>query len=445
MKSSTSYKHIFQLSLPIMVGSAAQNIIVLSDNIFLFHFDSLDFAAIGLVGAFYLIIASIGFGFSRGGQILMARHYGNKAYKKVGTYFKSLCIFEMIMAVIIFGAIQLFARPLFELLVSSPEILERCLDYIYIRSYGVFFSFVGVSLIAFYSGIAKPSFIIADTLILTLSNIILNYALIFGHFGFEPMGIKGAAYASTISEVIAFIAFVIYMIMSKHNSKFELMNLKEIDFSSIKQTFHIAFPILAQSILGLGAYFLFFTWIENQGEEQLSISNLIRNVYLILSIPTWGFSTGINTIVSLFIGKLKRQAVVPITLKTTKLNVISSLIIALPVLLLPTIFLYPLYGGDESNLIVKSVDLLRLLLPIILVFGIGSIYINGIMGTGNTRVALWIQALATFIYLSYEYVVIKVYDMSLMWAWSGEFAYWGSILIFSVLYLNSKKWFDFKI
>ncbi|MEO8448129.1 MAG: hypothetical protein ABI528_11560, partial [bacterium] len=76
--------------------------------------------------------------------------------------------------------------------------------------------------------------------------------------------------------------------------------LKEINLSSVKQTFHTAFPILAQSFLGLGAYFLFFTWIENQGEEQLSISNLIRNVYLILSIPTWGYSTGINTIVSLF-------------------------------------------------------------------------------------------------------------------------------------------------
>lgn len=445
MKSSTSYKHIFKLSLPIMIGSAAQNIIVLSDNIFLFHYNSLDFAAIGLVGAFYLIIASIGFGFSRGGQILMARHYGNKSYTKVGSYFKSLCIFEMIMSIIIFAGIQLFARPLFELLVKSPEILERCLDYIYIRSYGVFFSFVGVSMIAFYSGIAKPSFIIVDTLILTITNIVLNYAMVFGHFGFEPMGIKGAAYASTISEVVAFIAFLIYMIVSKHNSKFELMNLKEINLSSVKQTFHTAFPILAQSFLGLGAYFLFFTWIENQGEEQLSISNLIRNVYLILSIPTWGYSTGINTIVSLFIGKLKRQAVVPITLKTTKLNVISSLIIAIPVLLLPTFFLYPLYGGGDNNLILKSVDLLRLLLPIIFIFGIGSIYINGIMGTGNTRIALWIQALATAIYLSYEYVVIKVYDLNLIWAWSGEFAYWGSILVFSVLYLNSKKWFDFKI
>ena len=47
MKLDTSYKQILTISLPIMLGSAAQNIIVLSDSFFLVRNDSLDFAAIG--------------------------------------------------------------------------------------------------------------------------------------------------------------------------------------------------------------------------------------------------------------------------------------------------------------------------------------------------------------------------------------------------------------
>jgi len=73
MRLNTSYKQILSISVPIMLGSAAQNIIVLSDNVFLYHVSETDFAAVGLVGVFYLIIASIGYGFSRGGQILIAR------------------------------------------------------------------------------------------------------------------------------------------------------------------------------------------------------------------------------------------------------------------------------------------------------------------------------------------------------------------------------------
>jgi Na+-driven multidrug efflux pump len=214
----------------------------------------------------------------------------------------------------------------------------------------------------------------------------------------------------------------------------------------IANSFSISFPILAQSALALGAYFLFFTWIENTNAENLKISNLVRNVYLILSIPSWGYSTGINTIVSYFIGKSKRQAVDPLTLKTALLNISSSLLIAAPVLIFPSLFLNPLYGsgGDGTTLIEASKGLLLMLIPIIALFCIATIYHNSIIGTGHTKTALWIQALATFAYLIYVYVVIKVLYLDLYWAWSGEFVYWSVILLASVLYLKSKKWFKKK-
>ncbi|HPN71256.1 MAG TPA: hypothetical protein PLZ32_17125 [Saprospiraceae bacterium] len=77
---------------------------------------------------------------------------------------------------------------------------------------------------------------------------------------------------------------------------------------------------------------------------------------------------------------------------------------------------------------------------ILLFFGVGSIYLNGIIGTGHTKTALIIQALATLLYLIYEFIVLKVYKLNLYWAWSGEFVYWGFILIMSVIYLKSRKW-----
>jgi multidrug resistance protein, MATE family len=441
----TSYFQILKLSLPIMLGSAAQNIIVLSDNVFLYHSDQLDFASIGIIGSFYLIIASIGYGFSRGGQILMARKFGEQNFEKVGSYFQSLIFFELIMAFLIFLGITFFSKPFFSALISNEEILKRCLDYIKYRSYGVFFSFAGVAMIGLYTGIARNKIILYDTIVLALSNIVLNYIFIFGAFGVEPMGIKGAAIASTLSEVIAFVVFIVYMIFDKELVKFRLLSLNKLDFGLIKNSFSISFPILAQSALALVAYFLFFTWIENTSAENLKISNLIRNVYLILSIPSWGYATGINTIVSFFIGKSKRQAIDPLTFKTSVLNISSSLLIAAPILIFPSFFLFPLYGtGDGGALIEASKGLLLMLIPIIGLFCVATIYHNSIVGTGHTKTALWIQALATLAYLVYIYIVIKVLNLSLYWAWCGEFVYWTTLLIASILYLRSKKWFEKK-
>ncbi|MBK8620232.1 MAG: hypothetical protein IPN79_00335 [Saprospiraceae bacterium] len=102
MQLKTSYSQIFAISMPIMLGSAAQNLIVLSDSIFLFRYSSLDFEASGLVGVFYLMIASIGYGFSRGGQILIARRNGERNYEGTGAAFQALFFFEAILSVLLF-------------------------------------------------------------------------------------------------------------------------------------------------------------------------------------------------------------------------------------------------------------------------------------------------------------------------------------------------------
>ena len=211
MRLGTSYGQIFRLSLPIMMGSAAQNIIVLSDNVFLYHYDHLQFAAIGVIGAFYLVLASIGYGFSRGGQIFIARKYGERDLQSLGAYFQALVLFEAILSVFIFGFIHLYGYEFLKLLISSKEILDYCYEYLSYRSYGVYFSYVGVALIALYTGIAQPKIILIDTIVLTVSNIILNYVFVFGKWGAPEMGIGGSALASTLADVIAFVVFIGYI------------------------------------------------------------------------------------------------------------------------------------------------------------------------------------------------------------------------------------------
>lgn len=445
MRLGTSYKQIMAISLPIMLGSAAQNIIVLSDNVFLYHLSEKDFAAIGLVGVFYLIIASIGFGFSRGGQILVARKYGEFDYKGVGTYFKSLLMFELILAVLMFLFLRYGTPPLFEYMIKDPIIYEKCVEYIIPRSYGVFFSYLGVSIMALYTGIARTNFIIVDTIILGLVNIILNYTLIFGAFGMPEMGIAGAGLASTIAEIVAFGVFIIYMLFDRKLEMFRLLSLKGLNVNMVKNTFSISIPIVFQSILGLGSWFIFFSFIENMGSKQLEISNLIRNVYLILSIPCWGYSAAINTIVSNFIGNKKRQAVMPMIWKTAVLNLATTLAITIPIALFPSFFLNPLFGSDEINLIEHARPLMPVLVLILATFAVGSTYMNGLIGTGHTKTALLFQFIGTVLYTYYAYQVISVYNLNLGWAWAAEIFYWTGLFVACFYYLSSGKWHERKV
>ncbi|HPK10132.1 MAG TPA: MATE family efflux transporter [Saprospiraceae bacterium] len=444
MKLDTSYKQILTISLPIMLGSAAQNIIVLSDSFFLVRNDSLDFAAIGLVGIFYLLVASIGYGFSRGGQVLMARRYGERNDRGLGRYFQSLVIFELIIALIIFASIHLFAPSFFKSITRDPEIYKRCIEYLIPRSYGIFFSYLGVSIIALYTSIARTKFIVIDTVILTVTNLVLDYILIFGAFGVESMGVKGAAIASTIAEIVAFVSFVIYMFYDKKIRPFQLLHFSKLPFDRISETFRISMPIVFQSMLGLGVWFIFFAWIENRSSHELEVSNLIRNLYLILSIPCWGFSAGINTLVSNFIGNNKRFAVVPIIKKTAILSTVVTLALSMVILFFPFQILTPLVGRENLVIIQSAIPLLPLLVFILIAFNLGGIYMNGLIGTGHTVTALWIQFIFSMVYLVYSYYVIKVWNLSLNAAWFSEAIYWIGIGIMVAIYLNSKKWYERK-
>jgi MATE family multidrug resistance protein len=440
MNLSTSYKQILSISVPIMLGSAAQNIIVLSDNVFLYHYNSVDFAAAGLVGVFYLIIASIGYGFSRGGQIIIARKYGEYNYKGSGNALQALILFELALSILLFLFLRFGIESFFKLFIVDAHILEKCVDYIKYRSFGIFFSYLGISLISFYTGIANTKFIMYDTIVLIIVNVALNYILVFGKLGFEPMGIAGSALASTIAEIVAFIIFIFYMMWDKANRKYDLLALKTLEKKDVNNMFRISIPIVFQSILSIGSWFLFFSFIENVGQEELEISNILRTVYLILSIPSWGFSAGINTLVSGFIGNKKRQAVIPIILKTAKLNLAITMAIAIPVAIFPEFFLYPIFGREDMSLILMTKPYFLVLLIVLFIFGVGGIFFNGLIGTGHTQTALRIQTIFTVFYIVYSYIFIKIHYIDLNWAWAAEIFYWIGITAMSYLYLRTNKW-----
>lgn len=440
MQLNTSYKQILSISIPIMLGSATQNIIALSDSVFLYHLSETDFAAIGFVGVFYLIIASIGYAFSKGGQILIARRYGENNRSGVSNTFYSVLGLITILSVMMFMFME-FASPwFFGLFIDSEVILEKSLEYLDYRSWGVFFSYAGVVCIALYTGIAKTSFIIVDALILAIVNIALNYALIFGHWGMPQMGIAGAGLASSISEVVAVLVFFVYMLKDRFLKEYHFFHWPAIDWKLAKDSLRISLPIVAQSIVGLGSWFFFFGIVENLGERQLAVTNLVRIVYLILSIPCWGYATGINTLVSNFIGNKKRFAVIPLIWKTTKLSALNTLLIALPVLLSPEFFLYPLLGGQDPSLIHEAQPIFYVLLGILLLFSTGSIYFNGMIGTGASFYGLKLQFIGAVFYVVYVYLTVNVFELSLTWAWAGELLYWAGIGLFAAIYLGSLKW-----
>ncbi|HHB52274.1 MAG TPA: MATE family efflux transporter, partial [Saprospiraceae bacterium] len=239
--------------------------------------------------------------------------------------------------------------------------------------------------------------------------------------------------------------FVIYMILGGSAKQWGLNLIPKFEFGTFKNILKLSSPIVAQSVISLGSWFIFFSLIEVfLGQKALAISNLIRNVSLILTIPSWGFSSAINTFVGQMIGSRKRMGVMPIIRKTANMNLIITLILALPVVLFPSFTLYPLFGGENVNLIYEGRNVFYVLFVILILASVGMVYFNGLSGTGASMHGMKIQAGISVVYLLYIYLILKYANPSLELAWTAEILYWILVIFFSLKYMFSKRWYGKK-
>lgn len=443
-----------------MIGSAVQNFITLTDTFFLGRVGKIELGAIGLVGVFYLMITSIGYSFSKAGQIMIARRVGENQEYMIGSITYSMVAFAMFLATFLFVFMQFGSPYFFGLFVNNADILQACIDYLSYRSFGVFFSYFGVIMLALYTGVARTKVIIYNAMALGIVNTILNYGLIFGVWGFPEMGIAGAGLASFIAEVASVAVFIIYILFDKKARDYKLFDFPRIDLSSkgneisdlndtsinlniIKRQLSLSTPIVLQSVVGMGSWFIFFIIVEDMGTDELAISNIIRTVYLFFMIPCWGFSSGINTIVSNLIGQNRSNMVFKATLKTSLICFFSTSFLIIVMLLFPDVILS--IGTDNVYLLNKAIDLSYILAVILIAFSFGAIFFNGLIGTGATKQALQLQTLSCMIYLGYIYVIVHVVEAGLHAAWLSELIYWICCLIFSFYFLRKGNWLKVQV
>src|SRR5690606_27616064 len=133
LSEEVSYKRILYLALPIMVGSVVQNAIAIMDSLFLFYLGEDDFAAVGFVSAFYLIVVSIGYGCSRGGQIIMARQDGGQQLRRIGITFNTNLVMLFLLAILFFIVVRYVSPWFLKFLMSNENIYEKSVIYLQYR------------------------------------------------------------------------------------------------------------------------------------------------------------------------------------------------------------------------------------------------------------------------------------------------------------------------
>ena len=433
-----SYKRIWQIAYPIILGSVAQNLVNFTDTAFLGRVSEVALGAGALGGLLYLAVFMLGLGFGTGTQIIIARRIGEGKPKQVGIVMDHALLFMMLLAIVSFVLMFFGSRDLLFHAVKSNRVYQATLDYMNFRSFGIFFAFVNVTFRSFYVGTTKTKVITYTTLVMAVTNIALDYLLIFGNYGFPVMGIKGAALASSISEGVAMLFFISYTVATVPFFQYNLFRFKILSPSYMVNILKVSFPVMMQQFASLSVWFIFFLIIEKLGEASLAVSNIIRSVYVILMIPVWGFATATNALVSTAIGEDNQHDVMKITYKIATMTFTGVLLIVITGLIFPRIIM-EVYTND-ALLIELGIKVLKVVSLGALLISIGFIMFNAVSGTGKTNVSLAIELIVLALYLTYTSLLINYFHANVVEVWTAELVYGSLLSLFSWGYLKTGRW-----
>ncbi len=443
MPQNISYKNILSIALPIIISGVAQNIVNVTDTMFLGRVSNVALGAGGNAGIFYFILAITGMGFTTGAQIIIGRRNGEQNYSQIGSVFDHCIYFMAPLGILLFLFIKFLSSNLLIHITESEHILEASIQFLDYRAYGILFAYFNFSFIAFYVGITKTRILIVTTVLMMLVNVFLDYTLIFGHFGFPEMGIEGAALASVCSEIVAFIFFLLYTYKQVDRKKYKLFAFEKYNPKVFKRILTVGSPVMLQNFLSLCSWFIFFMIIEKIGERELAISHIIRSIYMVLMIPLFGFSSATNTLVSNLIGQGNSNLVLPLIKKVIGLSLLSTTIVLLFNIFLPTEMI-GFYTKDVS-LINETIPTLNVISGTMFFFSIAFILFNGVSGTGNTNKSLLIEFITISIYLASAYYIAIYLKSSLAIVWCTEFIYFSLLGLLSFMYLKWGNWQKKKI
>lgn len=427
-----TYKQIWLINFPVMMSVLMEQLINITDAIFLGHVGEVELGASALAGIYYLVTYMLGFGFSIGLQVMIARRNGEQNYAETGrTFFQGLFFLSglaVFLCLLVQGLSSFLLRPL----ITSQEIYRAVTDYLRWRSFGLLFSFPFLALRAFFVGITKTRALSWAAIVAILINIPFNYLLIFT----LNLGIAGSAMASTLAEMGSFIILLIYMWRKVDKIKYGIQMIY--DGKLLKRLFFLSVWSMMHSFISMAPWFLFFVAIEHLGKMELAVSNITRSVSTLFFVIVSSLGATNGSLVSNLLGAGQRKGVFPICHKIIKMGYA----IGLPLVGIAwgcDHWIIGLYTNNET-LIQHTVTPFMVML-FNYVFAVpGYVYISAVTGTGRTKIAFIFQVVTIIVYLIYLYWLSHCAHAPLAVYMTTEYLFVIMLGVQSVIYLKRKHY-----
>lgn len=298
------YAMVLGVAVPIMIQNGITNFVSMLDNIMVGQIGTDSMNGVAIVNQLMFVFNLCIFGAVSGAGIFGAQFYGNGNYAALRSTFQFKLILGTLITAAATALFLCLGEPLIRLYLhdgsSSGDIqatLQHGLDYLHVMLWGLI-PFVVVQV---YSSTLRETgqtmVPMVSGVVAVLVNLGLNYLLIFGHMGFAPMGVRGAAIATVISRYVELVIIAFWTHRNPERNPFIQGAYRKLSISGklTKQILVKGMPLMYNELLwsaGLAVLNQCYSMRGLDAVAAINISSILSNVFNVI-FQSLGVSIGI--------------------------------------------------------------------------------------------------------------------------------------------------------
>tara|TARA_Y100000589_G_scaffold316790_1_gene341982 strand:+ start:756 stop:2030 length:1275 start_codon:yes stop_codon:yes gene_type:complete len=396
-----------------MGGMISQNILNLVDTAMVGQLGTAALAAVGIGGLVNFFCQASLLGVSSGVQAIAARRLGEGRKSEAANPLNAGLLIVVLSGVLLTSSLIHLIPIFFPILNPDPEVVELGQEYLLWRVMAITFVAMNYAFRGYWNAVNLSKIYMGTLICMHLLNIFLNYALIFGNFGFPELGVKGAAIGTSLSMLFG---TFLYMIMAFKLASANGFLKRWPRIRNILNLLKVSLPASTQQVFFSAGLTALFYIIGLIGTAETAAAHVLINIMLVCILPGMGLGLGAASLVGQALGRKDKEDAFSWGMDVVKLALVfisgvGFLLVLFPDYILRIFLVDPI----TRNLAIMPLQFTGLFIGL---DAAGLVLMNALLGAGDSRRVMAISIVSQWVFfLPAAYIAGPKLGLGLLSVW----------------------------
>jgi multidrug resistance protein, MATE family len=412
-------RDVFQLAMPLVVSTGSWTVMNFVDRMFLCWYSTPAMAATLPAGMLHFAILCFPLGVATYVNAFVAQYQGAGRPERIG-HIVWQGIWIGVLTIPVFLLTIPLAPAFFRLAGHPPEAAALETVYFQALAFGAGGNVIAAAMSSFFTGRGENRVVMVVSCATSLLNVVLDYAWIFGRFGFPAMGIAGAAWATALSQW-AGVLFYWWRMRQPAYGVYHWAGARQWDRALFLRLLRYGGPNGLQMLVEIAGFTIFLLLVGRLGPDAMAATTLAFNVNSVAFVPMIGMGIAVTTMVGHQLGHNEPNLAARATWTALWMAVAYMGTLAVLYVAAPDLFLLGHAAGLASEQFVElrnlTVVLLRFVAAYCLFDALNLMFVSAIKGAGDTRFVLGTNLILSPGSVIAAWAGITYFDLGLLWCW----------------------------